>query len=227
MQSNKTKIQNISPNAKNLILKNKKILNITSNNQTTKEKLNNEIGLKIAFDNLKNEKKDNNDNNNDDNQLNVILNMWEYLGVSETYKTIFLNIYKSLDMSTKEDYMKYEIDSLKKINDILGVIKYNITNFQQKIGVEIQSRNKCLLTLKKLIKNLGFVENKKEKQEIIKETSDNLKSLRIISLNVVVYFMKFWESCSYQILNGKYHLEKINKMYSFDRNYLIKVNYSC
>jgi len=51
--------------------------------------------------------------------------MWDYLGVSDNYKTIFLNMAKSLNQNTLNEYLNYEIESLKKFNEILGVIYLN------------------------------------------------------------------------------------------------------
>ena len=45
----------------------------------------------------------------------------------------------------------------------------------------------------------------------------------MISINVVNYFKQFNEVISYGVLSGKYQLEKINKIYNFDPNYLAKV----
>jgi hypothetical protein len=52
-----------------------------------------------------------------------------------------------------------------------------------------------------------------------------VKNIRIMSINVVNYFTKIREICSYNVLGGKYNLEKINKIYLYDRNYLIKMKY--
>jgi len=35
--------------------------------------------------------------------------------------------------------------------------------------------------------------------------------------------MKFWEVAGYYVLNGKYEIEKVNKVFGFDKNYLVKV----
>ena len=47
--------------------------------------------------------------------------MWEYLGVSDSYKKIFLDISNSLDGSTMLNYFQYEIENCKKFNDVLSV----------------------------------------------------------------------------------------------------------
>ena len=86
----------------------------------------------------------------------------------------------------------------------------------------MQARDKIIFNLKKQVKIFPST-NSENKNLLINNISTNLKSLRIVSINVVLYFIKFWESSSYDILNGKYYLEKVNKLYAFDRNYLIKV----
>jgi len=45
----------------------------------------------------------------------------------------------------------------------------------------------------------------------------------MISLNVVHYFKQFNDIISHGVLVGKFKPEKINKIYSFDPNYLSKV----
>lgn len=52
-----------------------------------------------------------------------------------------------------------------------------------------------------------------------------IKNLRILSINIVNHLCKIREICSYNVLGGKFDLEKINKIYLFDRNYLIKMKY--
>jgi len=56
-------------------------------------------------------------------QFYVIQNMWDYLGVSANYRNIFINIAKELDPEIEKDFYDFEIKNLKKLNDILGVIK--------------------------------------------------------------------------------------------------------
>lgn len=55
-------------------------------------------------------------------QFNVIQNMWDYLGVSAAYKNIYMNIARELETDIEKDYFEFEIQSLKKLNEILGVI---------------------------------------------------------------------------------------------------------
>jgi hypothetical protein len=50
-------------------------------------------------------------------------------------------------------------------------------------------------------------------------------NIRIISINIVNYYIKIREVSSYAVLGGKYDLDKVNKLYNFDKNYLIKMRY--
>ncbi len=62
-------------------------------------------------------------------QFNVIQNMWDYLGVTSSYKVIFINIARELDEDIEKDFFEFEINSLKKINEILGVdYQINVRN---------------------------------------------------------------------------------------------------
>ena len=52
-----------------------------------------------------------------------------------------------------------------------------------------------------------------------------IKNIRILSINIVNHISKIRELSSYNVLGGKYDMEKINKIYLFDKNYLIKMKY--
>lgn len=49
------------------------------------------------------------------------------------------------------------------------------------------------------------------------------KNLRVLSINIVNYFVKVRENSSYFILGGKFDLDNLSKTFNFDRNYLIKM----
>ena len=94
----------------------------------------------------------------------------------------------------------------------------------KRLGQEISSRENLLNVLRLLIERLKNQQNEsKETESIIGEVYNHLINLRILTVNVVIYFMKFWEISAYNVINGKYEIEKINKSYGFDRNYLTKV----
>lgn len=62
-------------------------------------------------------------------------------------------------------------------------------------------------------------------EKTLSEIVNCLKNLRILSINIVNHLSKIREMCSYSVLRGKFELNKINKVYLFDKNYLIKMKY--
>jgi len=81
------------------------------------------------------------------------------------------------------------------------------------------------LIIKIHVINDSFLSILEKKEEILLELLLNLKSIRITSLNIVNYLVKIRELSSYNILGGKHNLDKINKIYKFDKNYLIKMKF--
>jgi len=69
---------------------------------------------------------------------------------------------------------------------------------------------------------LGVLDSK---DEILVELVSDLKSVRMASVNIINYLQKIREECSYNVLGGKFNLDKINKAYKFDKNYLIKMKF--
>lgn len=153
------------------------------------------------------------------NQFYVIQNMWDYLGVSIEYKNLFISVAKELDPEIEKEFFDFEVGNLKKLNTILGVIILLIT-YKQKLGKEIQARENSINLIKKFLQ-VTTAENISDK--LLTEILNNLKNLRMISLNVVHYFKQFNDIISHGVLVGKFKPEKINKIYSFDPNYLSKV----
>jgi hypothetical protein len=90
------------------------------------------------------------------------------------------------------------------------------------LGKEIQGREKSIHLLQQFNETIakeGFNEN------YINDLIQCIKNIRIMSINIVNYFIKIREICSYNVLGGKFDLDRINKVYLFDRNYLIKMKY--
>ncbi len=56
-------------------------------------------------------------------EMNVILSLWEDLGVTDYYKIIFDSLARDLDTNMKKYLLDNEMSSLKKFSDSLLVIK--------------------------------------------------------------------------------------------------------
>lgn len=86
----------------------------------------------------------------------------------------------------------------------------------------MQLREKAISGLYLINEQIGREEyNDRTLGEIV----HGIKNIRILSLNIVNHLMKIRELSSYNVLGGKFDLEKINKIYLFDRNYFIKMKY--
>ena len=55
------------------------------------------------------------------NEIITIRNLWEQLGVVESYKQIFENVVQDLDIAVRKDFLEFEISSLSKFNEQLTV----------------------------------------------------------------------------------------------------------
>ncbi len=55
-------------------------------------------------------------------EFNIIISLWEELGVTDSYMLIFENLSKEIDQLMRKDLFESEISSLKKFSDLLFVI---------------------------------------------------------------------------------------------------------
>lgn len=60
-------------------------------------------------------------------------------------------------------------------------------------------------------------------EKILNEVIQVFKNIRVLSINIINYFIKVRESSSYFILKGKFNLDNISASYNYDKNYLIKM----
>ena len=69
---------------------------------------------------------DTNDNNSIFKDYQIIISLWDDLGVTENYKAIFENLSKDIDPIMRKDLFENEIASLKKFSELLFVSNLNI-----------------------------------------------------------------------------------------------------
>jgi hypothetical protein len=151
-------------------------------------------------------------------ELNIVQSMWDDLGVTEGFRMLFEGIARELEESLRKEFIDFEIGALKKFSDNLMVNLF----FIKKLSKEIQNREKTIQLMQQFnetIEKEGFNEN------YIQDLVQCIKNIRIMSVNIVNYFIKIREICSYHILGGKFDLDRLNKVYQYDRNYLIKMKY--
>jgi hypothetical protein len=137
--------------------------------------------------------------------------MWDDLGVTEDYRMIFDNIAKELEDNLRKEFFDFEISSLKRFSDNLI-----------KLSKEINGREKSIMMLHQFDDTLS---KDKISEKLLNDMIQCIKNIRIQSINIVNHFNKIREICSYNVLGGKFNLEKINKVYLYDRNYLIKMKF--
>lgn len=152
-------------------------------------------------------------------QYKNIKKLWNDLGVTKEFQKVFEELSKKLSKKLKKEYYDYEMSQLNKFRDNLIKLSKNIT-----------SREKTIYLLKELDINY-FQEITKDKpntsilDKITGDIVQAIKHLRIHSVNAVNHMAKIRDICSYNIICGKYDLDKINKIYCFDKNYLIKMKF--
>ena len=152
-------------------------------------------------------------------QYKNIKKLWNDLGVTKEFQKVFEELSKKLSKKLKKEYYDYEMSQLNKFRDNLIKLSKNIT-----------SREKTIYLLKELDINY-FQEITKDKpntsilDKITGDIVQAIKHLRIHSVNAVNHMAKIRDICSYNIICGKYDLDKINKIYFFDKNYLIKMKF--
>ena len=153
--------------------------------------------------------------NETDEELSIIENLWDDLGVSINYQEEFKKFIKSVNNEQeKNEYLFSEKNKLRKFRESL-----------LKLSVEISNRENNIFKLKKYINYLEKCTNERKEIEInfFDKISSIIKFLRINAVNIILQFEKLREKCSYYELKGKYILNNANKSYLYDENYLINM----
>ena len=152
---------------------------------------------------------------NNISSYNTLVKLWNDFNIVNSYKDLFNLILNKLSDEEKEDLCSKEIKELSELkNNINSLLK------------EIKSRKKCLEHLN--IFNIKLGENIMEEgnnidDKIIKDISDEIKNLRIYTVNICFKMKKVKNKIYEGYLYGKYDLENISEKFGFDKNYLIKM----
>ena len=153
--------------------------------------------------------------NETDEELSIIENLWDDLGVSLNYQEEFKKFIKSVNNEQeKSEYLFSEKNKLRKFRESL-----------LKLSVEISNRENNIFKLKKYISYLEKCTKEKKEIEVnfFDKISSLIKFLRINAVNIIIQIEKIREKCSYYELKGKYILNNANKSYLYDENYLINM----
>ena len=158
----------------------------------------------------------NNTNNENEEEISIIQNLWDDLGVMVEYQEQFLQYIISInDEQEKSDIYYYEKNNLRKFREALI-----------KLSVEISNRENNIFKLKKYSNSLEkYVLDKKEKidQNIFDKIQNTIKYLRINAVNIINQIGKIREISSYYELKGKWDPDRANKAYLYNSNYILNM----
>ena len=138
-----------------------------------------------------------------------ILNLWQELGVNYIYQSFFNKIINDLDNKERNDYFKYEFDKLSNIYNIINLIKNDIKNRENIIN---QLQNKY---------NKENIKNKNISEEALKQIISIFNDIRKYSIDIISNIMLLKKELGFDLSINKYD---INKLFSFDKDYIIKIN---
>ena len=140
-------------------------------------------------------------------ELLIIKNLWEDLGVTQEYQDQFNNflVYENM----RKVMLNHEKENLQKFRNSLMKLKKEILNRENNI--------------ESLIKIIRAIENQNEIENLLKEVINIIKSLRLNAVNIVFYMQKIRELSFYYYFQGKWDLTKIKKEYLFNNSYLLKM----
>ena len=148
-----------------------------------------------------------------DDELSLLYNSWDDLGVTNEYRMIFISLARKVNELERKDMITQEKSNLKKFRDALLNLKKEIAN-----------REENLLKLKALNKDLENINTEDdEKNKILQKVISLIKSLRLNAVNIVTRFIKVKQSSAYYSKSGKWDVTKIRPDYSYDPKYLFKM----
>ena len=149
-------------------------------------------------------------------ELNLIKNSWEDLGISHEYRVIFINLIQKVNSKERKGILMQEKINLKKFRDALLSLKKEIDNRENNIAL-----------LKRADNNLETAINVENKttliDKILQDVIGLIKTLRLNAINIVAKTLKVNKLLSYYSDSGKFNINKIRMEYLYDPNYLSKM----
>lgn len=144
-----------------------------------------------------------------------IMILWNDLGVLDNYRELFAVVANQLDDQSRRDFYNLEIKTLTNLFDDLGVLNQTINARETSVS-NLQKLNEKLSSV---LKETSPKSNEKQFNTIINE----IQNIRANTIQVVNQMNKIRNNYSYSILGGKFNMELLEKKFSFDKNYLIKM----
>ena len=149
-------------------------------------------------------------------ELSILKNSWDDLGVTNEYRKLFMNHLKQVNEYEKIDIIKQEKNNLKRFRDALLKLKKEIT-----------IREDNLLKLKNLNKELGKLnyneDDTNSRNNILQNVIVVIKALRMNAINIVSKIIKVNQLSAYYSNSGKWDVTRIKPDYSYDPKYLTKM----
>ena len=149
-------------------------------------------------------------------ELSLLQISWNELGITQEYRTVFMNILEEASENERNNIITQEKNNLKKFRDALLNLKK-----------EIENRENNLTQLKNseyLIKNAMEDEQRANSiNSILQNVISLIKNLRINAVNIVKKVIKVNQITAYYANSGKFNIYKINSEYSYDPKYLFKM----
>ena len=162
-----------------------------------------------ALMNMKEKHKNNTNKNSQNDNLSELLELYSSFNVSKEYLNCFKNILRILENSILSGFITNELLKMKKL-------KVSI----QKLNKNIATREKLITLLNKYDKYLTFHITEPTHNDTIKELKDVLSDIRIVSINIILSFLKIEKSIALGCLKGKF---SINDILTNEREYLSKM----
>ena len=140
-------------------------------------------------------------------ELLIIQNLWEELGVTKIYQEQFNHFLTNENI--RKIMLSQEKENLQKLRNSLMKLRKEIL---------IRENN-----IDSLIKIIRVLETQNMKDNLLKEVITIIKSLRLNAINIVFYMTKIRELAFYYYFQGKWDLTKIKKDYLYNNSYLLKM----
>ena len=149
-------------------------------------------------------------------ELSILKNSWDDLGVTNEYRKAFMSHLRQVNEYERIDIIKQEKNKLKKFRDALLKLKKEITNREDNL-LKLKNLNKEL-------ENLNYNEgDMNSRKNILQNVIIAIKALRMNAINIVAKITKVNQlSISYSN-SGKWDVMRIKPDYSYDPKYLTKM----
>ena len=147
---------------------------------------------------MKGKNKNNINKNSQNDSLSELMDLYSSLKVSKEYLQCFNNVLLLLDKTYQSGFITNEIFKIRKIKNLI-----------QKLNKNISTREKLISLLLKYDKYLTLHITDDIHNDTIKELKDVLSDIRIVSINIILGFLKIKKTTALDCLRGKFSIDNI------------------